>query len=269
MSQRILTLFSIAIASVSFGQTEILNEGFQSGFPAGWSMVDVDQQIPNAEVSEYTSAWIIKGDPENLVDSVISSTSYYEPEGQANKWLITPAITLGTYGNLLSWEAKSHDPSYPDSYKVLISTTTNDVAAFTGTMRRVVLENPEWTTREVNLSDSGYNGQTIYIAFVSTTNKGFKFYLDDIKVRKDDPVGINEISMPEASIYPNPAGASFRISSNQPVDKVVIYAADGKFLSESAYVSQQPIDVQYLQPGVYLVKLISGNASSTIRFIKK
>jgi len=269
MSKRILAFFSIAIASVSFGQTEILNEDFQSGFPSGWTMIDVDQQIPNAEVSEYTSPWIIKTDPENPLDSVISCTSYYTPEGQANKWLITPAITLGAYGNILTWNVKSHDPSYPDSYKVLISLTGNDVASFTDTLRRVVLESPDWLTREVNMSELGYNGQTVYIAFVNTTNKGYKFYLDDIKVRKEDPLGIKEISMPEANIYPNPVQGSFKISGNYDIDRVAIYTTDGKLIRESAYSAGEQLDVQYLQPGIYLAKLMSGRSSATIRFIKK
>ncbi len=267
---RIFTLF-IALASTafSFAQINILNEDFQTGFPVNWTIVDVDQHIPAAQVAEYTSAWIIKQDPDNTIDSVISSTSFYDPAGQANKWLITPPLTLGNYGNILSWEAKSHDPSYPDNYKILLSTTDNQIESFIDTVRLVVLENPEWTTREINLSDLGFNGQTVYLAFVNHTNDGFKLYLDDIRVRKDDPVGIEEIAEIDAQVYPNPASENFRIVSKSQIDKVFIYTSEGKLISETAYQNGTSIDIKNLDQGIYFVKMQSAGQFKTVRLIKK
>ena len=249
-------------------QVVILNEDFQLGFPANWTMVDVDQQIPNAAVSEYGSPWIIKADPENTADSVVSSTSFYEPVGRANKWLITPAITLGEFGNYLSWEAKSHDPSYPENYKVLIS-TSNQVADFLDTVRLIVLENPEWTTREIDLTNFGFNGQTIYLAFVNTTNDGYKLYLDDINVRKNDPVGIQELDDVFVQVYPNPTTGKLKISCDKKIDQVSIFSLDGKLMQQMLYNIEDQIDLSNLNSGVYLANLeIAGNLK-TIRVIKK
>lgn len=265
---RIFTLcIALASAAVSFAQTDILNEDFQSGFPAGWSVVNVDQLTPAAEVSEYSSAWIIKPDPENQDDSVISSTSFFNPAGQANRWLITPPITLGNYGNILSWEAKSHDPSYPDNYKVMIS-TSNQVADFNDTVRLIVLENPDWTAREIDLSDFGFNGQTVYIAFVNNTNDGYKLYLDDIRVRKNDPAGVQEIASIEAKLYPNPASGSFRIMSQADIEKVYIYSSDGKLMSESDYQNGASVDISTLESGIYFVKLKAAGQFKTVRLLK-
>jgi hypothetical protein len=268
MSKYILTFISLGFTFVSISQVVILNEDFQLGFPSTWTMVDVDQQIPNTSVSEYNNPWIIKADPENIVDSVVSSTSFYEPVGQANKWLITPAITLGEYGNYLSWQAKSHDPSYPENYKVLIS-TSNQVVDFIDTVRLIVLENPEWTTREIDLSTLGFNGLTVYLAFVNTTNDGYKLYLDDINVRKNDPVGIQELTDIFVEIYPNPTNGNIKIKATKKIDEVSVYSLDGKLIQQLNYNSGDEIDLSSLNTGVYLVQVdISGNLK-TVRVIKK
>lgn len=268
MTKYIVTLVLLGFSSISMSQVEILNEDFQNGFPATWTRIDVDQQIPNAAVSEYTSPWIIKADPENITDSVVSSTSYYEPVGQANKWLISPAITLGDYGNFLTWNAKSHDPSFPENYKILIS-TSNQVADFMDTVRLVVLENPEWTNREIQLSDLGFNGLTVYLAFVNTTNNGFKLYLDDIKVRKNDPVGIEEIATLQVQIYPNPTEGNIRISSDKKIESVSIYSLEGKLISEFAYQNGEIIDISDLNSGIYMVKVASAGIVKTVRIVKR
>jgi hypothetical protein len=268
MSKYILTLVSLGLSFVSISQVVILNEDFQSGFPATWSMVDVDQQVPNTAVGEYVNPWIIKADPENNADSVVSSTSFYEPVGQANKWLITPAITLGDYGNYLSWQAKSHDPSYPENYKVLIS-TSNQVADFIDTVRLIVLENPEWTTREIELSDLGFNGQTVYLAFVNNTNDGYKLYLDDINVRKNDPVGLQELTDVQIQVYPNPTTGNIKINCDKEINQVSVFSLEGKLMNEFNYNNGNLIDISNLNSGIYLLRIEIAGSIKTIRIIKK
>lgn len=267
MSKYILVFLSFGLSFSSMSQTVILNEDFQSGFPAGWTMVDVDQQIPNAAVSEYINPWIIKADPENSTDLVVSSTSFYEPSGQANKWLISPPITLGDYGNFLSWQAKSHDPSYPDNYKVLIA-TSNQVADFLDTVRLIVLENPEWTEREVDLSDLGFNGQTIHLAFVNTTNDGFKLYLDDINVRKNDPVEVQELADFQIKVHPNPTTGGVNINCDKNIEKISVFSLDGKVIKEMAYKNGEQLDLSDLNAGIYLFKIKVGSVVKNIRIVK-
>lgn len=268
MSKYILTFVSLGLSFISMSQVVILNEDFQSGFPANWTMVDVDQQVPNAVVSEYVNPWIIKADPDNTADSVVSSTSFYEPVGQANKWLISPAITLGDFGNYLTWEAKSHDPSYPENYKVLIS-TSNQVADFLDTVRLIVLENPEWTTREIDLSGLGFNGQTVYLAFVNTTNDGYKLYLDDINVRKNDPVGIEELTDIQIQVYPNPTTGNLKINCDKKISQVSVFSLEGKLMNEFNYNNGDQIDLSYLNSGVYLLRIEISGSIETIRIIKR
>ncbi len=171
----VLALFGLNVQA----QTTILSTDFQQGIPANYSMVDNDGFTVNAAVSEFTATWISLPDPENPTDTVAATTSYFESADTASRWLITPPVSLGAFGNYISWNAKSHDPSFPDDYLVLISTTGTNLSDFTDTLGYVEQENFEWTNREVNLGSQGYVNQTVYFAFVDVTYDGFILYLDD------------------------------------------------------------------------------------------
>ena len=266
MHTKLITIFTLAFASFTFSQTEILNEDFQAGIPANWEVVDVDQQVPNAQVSEYTSAWISKADPDSAGNMAVSSTSYYEPVGKANKWLITPPITLGAYGNYLKFKARSFDPSYPDNYKILIS-TANLITDFQDTVALVIQETPYWIDREF-LLDSSFNGQMVFIAFVNTTNDGHSLYLDDIIVRKEDPLNVNDLQMASVRISPNPTSQYLNISSDNIVSDYQIVTMDGKIVQRSIIENNQKVDVSLLQDGVYFIRLKANNQWITNKFIK-
>jgi hypothetical protein len=267
MYKKLIAVFTLAFASITFSQTEILNENFESGFPINWELIDVDQQIPNAAVSEYTSAWIVKPDPADTSNQTISSTSFYNIVGQANKWLITPQITLGAYGNYLKFKAKSFDPSYPDNYKILIS-IGNLITDFQDTVALVIQETPYWIDREF-LLDSSFNGQAIFIAFVNTTNDGHSLYLDDIIVRKDDPLNVDKQTMVSIQISPNPTSQYLNISSEKAVTAYQIVSTDGKLVQKAKLENVQQVDVSLLEEGVYFIRLNVNNQWTNQKFIKK
>ena len=108
MRKALLTSFALTLGVYSIAQTEVYNEDFQSGIPVDFTIVDNDGLTPDASVAEYTDAWIHLVDPDDTAqtDSVMGSTSYFSPTGQADRWMITPAITLGSFGNTLFWERK-------------------------------------------------------------------------------------------------------------------------------------------------------------------
>jgi hypothetical protein len=260
------TILSIALffQFIAIAQTEILLEDFQNGFPAGWTSYvnDANTPVDNA----FNDAWIVVADPENDTDSIIASTSYFSPAGTAHRWLISPQITLGAYGNFLDWNAKSHDPSYADDYLVLVSTTDNQLASFTDTIGKIQQENFEWTNRIVDLSLKGYDNQQIYIAFINTTNDGFKLYLDSIHVVKEDPVSVQTQQLENFVIYPNPAGEKINIQANTPIQQVIFQNAMGQTIFET---TQKEISMIHINPGVYFVTVITSTGKSTQKVIKK
>ncbi len=245
------TLIAAALTiSIAFGQIEIYNEDFQSGLPVNYTVVDNDGLTPNAVVSEYTEAWIEITDPENASDTIMASTSYFDPVGQADRWLITPAITLGAYGNIAYWEAKSEDDSFPEDYYVLVSSTDTQISSFTDTLVFIFNELPDWTTQSGNLSDLGLDNQTIHLAFVNRTDDGFKLYIDDIRVEMEDPSGVDELSEVQITVFPNPTTKMIEISGLNP-DEVTIYSLAGKQLLTT---SSSKIDLSSLAAGRYILE---------------
>ncbi len=246
-------------------QTDLFVTDFQSGMPAAYTIVDNDHLTPAAQVAEYTDAWIVVTDPNNPSDSVAGSTSFFEPTGTADRWLITPALNLGAYGNYISWSARSHDASFPDSYRVLLSTTDNNIASFTDTLGSIAGEFVDWTDRFVNLSTQGYINQTVYIAFINVTENGFKLYIDDIHAWKEDPVSVNELSNISVQIYPNPTSEQLHISVDQAYLFSEIYAVDGTLLMKS---NEKDLQIQSLPQGVHVIRIHTSQGISTQRFIK-
>lgn len=261
----------IIIAS-SFGssmnaQTMILEENFDSGIPASFLMYNNDGYTPHADVSEYSDAWIAKEDPDDASNTVASATSYFDQPGMANRWLITPSLTLGTFGNHLSWTGKSHDASYAESYLVLLSTTGTAVEDFTDTLQAVINEDIYWTHHAIDLSEKGYDGETVHIAFVLRTIDGFKLYMDSLKVTKEDPVGIEQTTPATAfQLFPNPATEKITFQSEFTVQQAVIRDVNGVVVLET---TDKEMDVRNLSAGIYFLELTHSEGISAQRFIKR
>lgn len=155
-------------------------------FPAGWSLFNVDGLTPHALVTYVNDAWERREDFANDVnDSCAFSTSYYSSAGQADDWMFTPAINL-TNNNVLSWNAVTYDPSYPDGYEVrIMSVAPNSGNLLTSTVIETVgAENDTWTNRSVNLQSLGYANETVYIGFRNNSYDMFLLLIDDVTVEE-------------------------------------------------------------------------------------
>ncbi len=263
---RFLVLIFVFCSSGLNAQTTLLDTDFQSGIPTSYSLLDNDGLSPDPLVSEYTNAWIVVPDPENLLDTVASSTSYFSPVGTANRWLITPQLTLGSYGNLLQWEAKSQDASFPDDYLVLVSTTDMAITSFTDTIGYIIGENATWTTRQVDLSEQLYDDSVVYIAFVNVTEDGFKLYLDDIKVIKDDPSNVEEMAYQiNVSVFPNPTSEILNIESDQKFNYLKLSNINGQ---EVSYSESNQLNIIDFPKGIYFLHIVFPWGTITKKVIK-
>lgn len=271
MKQTVALLLLCGLTSFSLqAQTTIFDQDFQSGIPgATWMVIVNDTHTVHSSVAEYEPGWIAVQDPENSNDTVAAATSYFETPGQADRWLITPDIALGAFGNILKWEGKSHDPSHTDGYYVLISTTDTQISSFTDTLLLVASESEFWTTHEVNLSDSGYNAESVHLAFVLRTYDGFKLYIDDIQVRIEDPVGLWENEQPNVTIYPNPVTDQLRVKDFS-IQNARVYTIAGQLVLTPEIENASAITVADLHPGTYIVELTDVNGMTVRqRFIKQ
>jgi hypothetical protein len=260
------TLIAITLLGTqAIAQTEIYNEDFQAGLPVAYTIVDNDGFTPNSAVAEYTSAWIELTDPDDANDTIVGSTSYFDPVGQADRWLITPAINLGAYGNIAYWETKSHDASFPDDYIVLVSKTDVQISSFTDTLLMVYSELPDWTAHEGNLSDLGLDNETIYLAFVNRTDDGFKLYLDDIRVEMEDPSGINELESVEIKVSPNPSSDMIYITGIQSINEVNLISISGQTLQTT---TSETVNISTLESGRYIIEVKNDSQVARALIIK-
>ena len=137
-------------------------EGFENGLGC-WSTVN-----GSADGYPWFTVSSTSGVTPHSGNNTAISVSYYSDAVHANAWLISPKFILPTIGtgdtlNLSWWHAVSSN--YPtELYDVMLSTTTDDTAAFTTTLLAV---NPDSTSDWVNkvVDMSAYAGQSVYIAF--------------------------------------------------------------------------------------------------------
>ena len=260
-----LVLLAFCLTSLyHFAQTIAFSDDFESGL-GNWTINIQDTSHVNAAVSEFAPGWIIVQDTGS--NHAAGATSYFTAPGKANRWLISPAINLGSFGNTLSWQARSYDPSYPDGYRILVSDTTNDVSPFTDTVSLILQEYEDWTTRTYNLSVSGYVDETIYLAFIIDSYDMFKLYFDNIKVIVDDPAGVAEQNKIEWALYPNPATTSIHISATDQIKDYRIISVTGELISNSI-LNGNSIDISALQQGTYFLEIRNvNNAVDRKRFV--
>lgn len=269
MLKQIALLSSVLISALSAtAQTTILEEDFQQGIPANWTIVKNDNFTEHSSVTEFAPGWISIADPDNTTDTIAAASSYFTTSGKASRWLISPPITLGTYGNFLKWKAKSYDPSYPDTYRVLLSTTDTQLDNFDTLLLLVQPEMEEWNQHEINLSDRGFsNNETVHIAFVLESTGGFKLFLDSINVRKDDPLALNEqFQQTDVTVYPNPTTDVIRFSASD-LKQVQIYNTAGILIYRQE--ESTPISLAPMQQGMYLVQMTAKNGQVITKRVQK
>ncbi len=256
MKHTLFSLLAIFTFSISFGQTYLIDEDFQGGIQGTWQVITNDTSTAHPDVSEFTSAWIIKENPDTTGDSVIAATSYFEHGGVASRWIITPQVQLGTHGNFIEWDAKSHDPSFPDGYHVLISTTNDSLHNFTDTLFYTDFELPNWTTREFQLADSTYAGMQVYFAFVNDSDDQYILYLDNIRVRADDPLSISDYSTQDVSqVFPNPFDHSIFIQTEFEISSIQLTDMTGKIIKNISEETYQIHSLESLPKGMYVLQL--------------
>ena len=265
--EKIILIIILVSSFCLNAQTDILIEGFESGIPSSWSVINNDHNTLNATVaSEYTSPWITIVNPDYDTDHVAACASYFDPEGTASRWLITPQINLGAYGNYLHLDARSQDPSYPDSYMVLISTSGNAVSDFSDTLFVSDQTPPTWMNHNIGISNSGYNNIPVYLAFVDNSFYGYKLYLDNIRVEKESIAGLAINKSIDFKLYPNPVENVLNIQINEQIIQFVIYDLNGKIVLQS---DQNNVDLSFLQAGFYTIKIRTEKGTGFQKLIKR
>jgi hypothetical protein len=168
-----------------FSNAQIFQSGFESvnGPLSQWTLYNQDNLTPNTNVSYVNGAWVQS--LSEFDNNVALSTSWYTPAGVSNDWMVSPAISLPSGSSTLYWQARAYDATYPDSYKVYVSTTGNTPSDFTTPLLTVgngtlTGESNTWQNKSIDLSS--FAGQTVYIAFQNFSNDMFLLGIDNVYV---------------------------------------------------------------------------------------
>lgn len=146
--------------------------------------------------------------------------------GNAQDWLVTPAINLGTEPTQLQFFGREQfTVDYNTSYSVLISTTSaTDISSFSTlqTYTETQMGN-SFNQKTINLS--AYSG-VVYLAFVMEQNNGDNWYLDDISISTiaacDTPI---DVSNPIAEYINQQIELQWRLSNCY--DEVLVVVSEG------------------------------------------
>ena len=136
--------------------------------------------LQRADVASWDGKWIASGINSGNGTVVAIQSSWYDPAGASDDWMITPKISVTEESTLVRWEAKAIDIDFKDGYQVLVSTTNDLVTSFKDTLFEISAEDTEWVTRRADLK--AYAGQDIYIAFRNNSNDKFALVMDNIWV---------------------------------------------------------------------------------------
>lgn len=164
--------FSILLAALAAGNTygaETIDINFAQGIPADVKLYDLDRNMPDSDLPpagfKPGVAWVTY-DIEGNNKPVACSTSWYNPPGQSDDWMVLPELTVEK-GTELRWRARAFDMNIPDGYTVYVSTKGDNPKDFDTTTPLFTIDEEEanWTDRTVSLED--YVGKTVNIAFVN------------------------------------------------------------------------------------------------------
>ena len=158
----------------------IYEEGFENGIPSDWTLINNDTTSLNdwfalSDIMDIYSYYTSIPDWAHSGSNAALSSSYANGVGAfaTDQYLVSPQLDL--QGTLRFFAAST----YYDEFEVLLSTTTNEMSAFTTTLRPMtaVSTNSGWD--EISIDMSAYAGQQGYIAIHHVFEDGYFLIIDD------------------------------------------------------------------------------------------
>lgn len=281
MEKKFTLLFIVfcLLGSYAFAQGIYLNN-FDNRDWRGITTIGSDKTT-NPNVGAIGDAWSLQDtDAEHGVSAI--STSWFDPVGMADAWLILPKLHIADENSIVRWEARAFDPSFPDGYEVRISKTGAETEDFEDLVLTVSAENTNWTLRQVDLAD--YEGDSIHIAIRNNSNDQYLLAVDNIFVgvplerdfrylissnhtniprltagvalvgERDIQFGIQNMGSQNINSFE----ITYQLNDNDPISEVVegVQIASGE---EYVFTSSSPIDLEIGDGQTIEIEMVSLN----------
>ena len=204
----ILTFITIHVN----GQNILLSEDFNSGsIPSNFTTYDLDGQTLDPILYTWMTPQASFVNVNYMGAIFAGSASLFTPPGTADKWMVTPAISLSNNSvpKTLLFDVSSGDPAGMDGVEIYVSTTGNtptDFLATTALYNSTGIGEPYigqgWATRDIDIT--AYSGQTIYIAFRNNNYNQFVIGIDNISVVElsDNNAELSSLNFPQYTTIP-------------------------------------------------------------------
>lgn len=242
-----------------------LNQTSPPGFTADANWYNWDQdQLNDLSGGSRPGEWFWSSGGFAIADSsdgcMFSNSWTEDPFNPVENYLVTPSIQILDANAVLSWKSATRQtPRYLDGYKVVVSSTTNDLSAFTdeifraaemtslpvppadtnlfssytfgpagawiqgidGTYIEYDDDSSRWigVQKDTSVSLAAYSGQDIYIAFLHYTFDDNLISIDDILLKGTAVIGYNEIKHDPLKLYAYPNPADKNTTLNFTLDK--------------------------------------------------
>lgn len=309
--KKLLLSFLLVAGIGANAQTTIFEDSFETytdftinDFGA-WNGIDVDMR-PTYTGGTATPTWDNAGDPQAFqifnptAAAVTNATSGTEvrnfdprtgvkyaacwaavpqaPITANNDWLISPPITLGTSGNVMSVWVKSMSNSYGlERYRIAIyvgsdTPIPSQFVYLAGAPTALTAPYPNWEERVINATTlNPYNGQTVRFGIQCVTADAYMFMVDDFKVTTTG-LSNNDFTASKFSTYPNPANNVVTVSNNDSilVSQITVTDINGRVVKTLAVgnVSEVEMNVAELTSGIYFMNLTTDAGKVVKKFIK-
>ncbi|TGD58199.1 T9SS-dependent choice-of-anchor J family protein [Flavobacterium humi] len=165
---RLMMLFTLLVSGIMNAQ---FSQGFETGIPGTWTVINGGDANTFTATTPGTGAAHTGTNVAKLVYSAAAHDDY----------LVTQqfTVTAGTSDQISLWY-KHRSNTFPEVFSVLLSNTGTATTDFTTVLAATVTPTTAWQQVTYNLTP--YVGQTVYVAFHSTTTDQWELYLDDIVV---------------------------------------------------------------------------------------
>jgi hypothetical protein len=242
------------------GQSILLSEDFNSGaIPEDFTTYDLDGSALDPVLYQWMPSYASFVGVNYMGSIFAGSPSLFTSPGTADKWMVTPAISLSDNADIktLQFDAARGDALSLDGIEVYISSGSTPAdflaseALYSSTGTGEPFLGQGMITRIIDIT--AYSGQTIYVGFRNNNYNQVVIGIDNIEVAEQSGTNNVDESIAKNSIniYPNPAKDVLNIDGDYLL--LEIYDSLGK-LALSA-TKNEKVNVSRLTAGVYSLKI--------------
>jgi hypothetical protein len=265
--------FNICVGSPSPPIVPNYSDDF-SNYPGDWAEANGAYGLPAGASSNFTSG--IFANDSNNSNGASAKVNIYGT--LIDEYLISPKFNLsgGTYYlnyeiALTVFDETTSATLGDDDYLALLVTqdegsTWQEISRWDA---NTAISNTGQSAAEITLSGYGADVQFSFYAFSDTSNEDNDLFIDNFQITTGT-LGTETNTLEDFTLYPTIVKEEVNFRSQNKVESITVFNLLGqKVFSEAPNTNNSSINVSNLRPGIYLVKVKSGNSIGSYKIIKE